>query len=55
MQIWNSTWLKILWYIPIYIFRLSPKIDGLWVDFSQDIVWLEATKYDPIDYTESRF
>ena len=34
----------------LVIFRLSPKMNVILVDFSQEIVWLEATKSDPIDY-----
>ena len=37
----------------LVIFRLSPKINVILVDFSQEILWPEATKSDPhpqIDY-----
>ena len=32
------------------IFRLSPKIDVILVNFSPEIVWPEATEMTPIDY-----
>ena len=32
------------------MFRLSPKMNVILVDFSQGFVWPEAIKNDPIDY-----